>query len=103
MDPAETLRIAEALIHSGRKASGWRATADFRRAGDQLEEYREWRRRGGFEPKGGDARAERLSERLNDAWDRHDDEEARDRAVHADYFENPSNPSTRKLKNRLMR
>lgn len=50
MDPEECLlRAARAL-----------ASGEIDDASDALQDYPNWRRNGGFQPKGGDARAERI-------------------------------------------
>lgn len=41
---------------------------DYDTAGEHLEAYWDWRRRGGFQPKGGDRKAERLGAKLSDEW-----------------------------------
>lgn len=90
MDPQVTLDQAERHIRTGAKtANESRSQEAFREAGDKLEDYWEWRKRGGFEPKGGDARARRLGEKLSTAWETRESEDARDRAVHEDYYANP--------------
>lgn len=92
MDPEATLNAAQANLAAGKKASGWRALEWFDRAGQRLEDYWAWRRRGGFEPPKGDRRAGDIAEELSDAWEKESDRVAEDRAAHADYWEN--NPNT---------
>ncbi len=101
MDPAKTLQLASIAVHKGKTAGGWRALEYFGRAGEHLNDYWAWRNRGGFEPDGGDRQAEDLAEELSDAWEKESDEQDRDRAEHADYFENPK--ETKKLKAKLLR
>lgn len=106
MDPQETLRLIEIYIHKGRRAG--RPERYFQDAGDLLEEYWAWRKRGGFEPKGGDDRARELGIELSDAWEEYETEEERSRAIHEGLSEawgpeeNPSVPA-KKLKSRLLR
>ena len=94
MDPQAALDAAQANLSTGKKASGWRALQAFADAGERLNGYWEWRQRGGFEPKGGDRRAEDIAEGLSDAWEKESDAQDRDRAVHADRFDNPGVPPT---------
>ena len=54
MDPDETLKQAASELESGRLA----VAAEF------LGYYAEWRRRGGFAPAQGDAKASQLQKRL---------------------------------------
>lgn len=51
MDPEETLNKTETLIREGA----------YQDAKEMLENYFEWRRSGGFEPKDGDARASKIA------------------------------------------
>jgi hypothetical protein len=57
MDPTACLQRARDAIDEG----------DFDEARDALASYREWRRRGGFEPDGGDQRGEEI-ERMLIGW-----------------------------------
>ncbi len=54
MDPQAALDCAESAIEDG----------DLEEAEEFLANYREWRRKGGFAPEGGDLRCERLSMRM---------------------------------------
>jgi hypothetical protein len=89
MDPAATLKLVQGHIKAGARASGWRAMEHFSEAGDSLYEYWGWRERGGFEPKGGDAQARKLGDELSTAFEKHEEEEEKDRAVHQDFEANP--------------
>lgn len=101
MDPQAALDAAERNIQTGQKtASEARSQEAFRNAAERLEDYWEWRNRGGFEPPGGDARAHALVSELWDAWSQREEEEYRDRMVHAEH--NPGQ-STKKLKNKLLK
>jgi hypothetical protein len=96
MDPQVTLDQAERYIRKGTTtANEARSQEAFREAADKLEDYWAWRNRGGFEPPGGDARAHRLANELSAAWEKREEEEARDRATHADYYANPKHPRGR--------
>jgi hypothetical protein len=57
MDPEAVLRDAESHLRAGERAA----------AAEALAAYRAWRRGGGFEPAGGDARARELAARLAEA------------------------------------
>jgi hypothetical protein len=59
MDPEAALR--EAAYYMREK--------DFDEANDRLRGYWEWRSKGGFQPKGGDRRAQALQEELDEAWE----------------------------------
>lgn len=91
MDPEATLQLVKTHFTKGKKASGYRAQQHFHDAGESLNDYWTWRRRGGFEPKNGDRRAEDLAEQISDAWEKLSDEEQRDRDVHEDWENNPTN------------
>ena len=54
MDPAACLQRAHDQLDDG----------NIDEARDALTSYREWRRRGGFEPEGGDQRADELEQML---------------------------------------
>ena len=56
MDPATCLQLANDAINAD----------DFDEARNALASYRNWRRRGGFEPDGGDGRADELERTLID-------------------------------------
>ena len=60
MDPVACLQRAHDAIDA----------ADFDEARDALASYRDWRRRGGFEPDGGDQRAGELEQMLMDRGSR---------------------------------
>ena len=53
MDPSQALREAEDCLRAGQPAE----------AAEALARYRAWRRRGGFEPPGGDGLADELRRR----------------------------------------
>lgn len=95
MDPQAALDAAQIHLTKGKKSSGWRALQHFAEGGESLNNYWEWRQGGGFEPKGGDRRAEDIAEELSDAWEKESDAQDQDRAVHADYFENPGRAKKR--------
>lgn len=99
MDPEALLQQIPSFIRTGADtANEARSREAFHEAGDRLSDYWDWRGRDGFEPKDGDARARRLGEELSAAWEKRDEEEHRERAVHADYWAN--HPAC--LKSRLL-
>lgn len=56
MDPQATLVVLEFCVNTGE----WAAAVE------ALNRYYQWRVKGGFEPPGGDARADKLANRLAD-------------------------------------
>jgi len=87
MDPQAALDMATSALK--RK--------DYHAAGEHLEAYWEWRRGGGFEPKGGDRKASRLGAKLSDEWPGGESGWGEAGGVEGEGYENPrkktSNPA----------
>lgn len=90
MDPKAALDSAERALK--RK--------DYYTAGEYLDNYWEWRRRGGFEPKGGDKRASKLGEKLSEEWEGGESGWGDAGGVEGEGYENPKKRKSKKKASR---
>jgi hypothetical protein len=80
MDPKAALDMAASALKR----------RDYEVAGEHLEAYWEWRRAGGFQPKGGDRKAERLGIKLSEAWEGGESGWGEAGGVENEGYENPA-------------
>lgn len=87
MDPQAALDSAERAL----KRKDYFAASEF------MEAYSEWRRAGGFEPKGGDRRFDRLAIQISDEWEEGESGWGEAADYVEGYDENPIQVLTRRL------